>query len=344
MPEIREHPWVTQDGKDPLLSEEENCSHIVEEPTEHEISAAITSNMGRVLAVARAVKRFNRLLRRRRPELKDGILGHSPRYLEPPASLDKSQRDHHRPRSEDTYNRRPVEGALASEGVHHELHVTDSGNVTPRLMDSRPVSAQSDHDMEEADPDDSNTKRPRTTGAPTLKKAATIHATIDHPERHLADDENGRGHAHNPLLDTPFLNVGIGPGPASSDDESHDKDILSESPGAGEEGIFEKAYQEELDRIAANRGKSATMYLTRRVEHLSELKNREGIVNHTIGATTTGLAGIIAKAGRKLKAEEEEKARQSHGSGGQKGDGDNQEGTEEEHRKPDDQGPEQGSS
>lgn len=51
MDEVREHPWVTKGGTDPLLSKEENTSDLIEPPTKEELDAAITGNMGRLLVV-----------------------------------------------------------------------------------------------------------------------------------------------------------------------------------------------------------------------------------------------------------------------------------------------------
>lgn len=53
---------MTQDGRDPLLSEEENTADIVEPPTEEEMNSAITSNIGHVVAVVRRPLRFHCVL------------------------------------------------------------------------------------------------------------------------------------------------------------------------------------------------------------------------------------------------------------------------------------------
>lgn len=37
----QEHPWVTQDGKAPLITVDENCQSVVTEVTEEEIHNAI---------------------------------------------------------------------------------------------------------------------------------------------------------------------------------------------------------------------------------------------------------------------------------------------------------------
>ncbi|POS76670.1 calcium/calmodulin-dependent protein kinase kinase 2 [Diaporthe helianthi] len=62
MPEIREHPWVTRDGTDPLLAAEENCSELVEAPNELEVSHAFTRRMGHLLCVMKAITNFKSLL------------------------------------------------------------------------------------------------------------------------------------------------------------------------------------------------------------------------------------------------------------------------------------------
>ncbi|KAI0166144.1 Pkinase-domain-containing protein [Xylariaceae sp. FL1272] len=62
LPEIREHPWVTGNGSDPLLSEEENCSDPVETPNELEVNHAFTQKMDHLIYVLRAIKRFKGLV------------------------------------------------------------------------------------------------------------------------------------------------------------------------------------------------------------------------------------------------------------------------------------------
>lgn len=49
---VKEHPWVTKDGKDPLLSAEENTANLVEPPTEEEKNQAITGNLSNILVLA----------------------------------------------------------------------------------------------------------------------------------------------------------------------------------------------------------------------------------------------------------------------------------------------------
>ncbi|GFP53996.1 hypothetical protein ACSS6W_001633 [Trichoderma asperelloides] len=66
MAELREHPWVTKEGTDPLLSAEENCSDPIEPPNELELSRAFTRKMNHLLCVMKAIHRFRCSLARSR--------------------------------------------------------------------------------------------------------------------------------------------------------------------------------------------------------------------------------------------------------------------------------------
>ncbi|RFU77658.1 camkk meta kinase [Trichoderma arundinaceum] len=66
MAELREHPWVTKEGTDALLSAEENCANPVEPPNELELSRAFTRKMNHLLCVMKAIHRFRCSLARSR--------------------------------------------------------------------------------------------------------------------------------------------------------------------------------------------------------------------------------------------------------------------------------------
>ncbi|KAI1144582.1 Pkinase-domain-containing protein [Hypoxylon sp. FL0543] len=59
--EIRDHPWVTKGNTDPLLSEEENCSDMVEAPNALEVNHAFTRKMDHLACVLKAIHRFKSL-------------------------------------------------------------------------------------------------------------------------------------------------------------------------------------------------------------------------------------------------------------------------------------------
>lgn len=51
---LKVHPWVTKRGTDELLPTQDNVAVIVEPPTEEEVNAAITGNMGHLITVVSA--------------------------------------------------------------------------------------------------------------------------------------------------------------------------------------------------------------------------------------------------------------------------------------------------
>ncbi|CAG8515208.1 12441_t:CDS:10 [Ambispora leptoticha] len=62
MTELREHPWITEHGKVPMISTEENCTDLVTEITEQEYNSAI-KRIGSIFYVMDAVRRFKRASR-----------------------------------------------------------------------------------------------------------------------------------------------------------------------------------------------------------------------------------------------------------------------------------------
>jgi calcium/calmodulin-dependent protein kinase kinase 2 len=62
----QEHPWVTKQGTDTLLSAEENCANMVEPPNELEVNRAFTRKMNHLLCVMKAIHRFKTILAKHR--------------------------------------------------------------------------------------------------------------------------------------------------------------------------------------------------------------------------------------------------------------------------------------
>ncbi|KAK4520561.1 uncharacterized protein ATC70_006438 [Mucor velutinosus] len=59
MQDIRNHAWVTNNGQEPMVSEEDNCHSILSEITEEDIRGAITS-VRHIFTVMQAVAKFKR--------------------------------------------------------------------------------------------------------------------------------------------------------------------------------------------------------------------------------------------------------------------------------------------
>lgn len=252
---------MTRDGKDPLLSKEENCSNLVEPPTEKEKNHAITSNMGNLLVVMRAVKRFKRLLSRKRPHLMDSFFGRDSRVVTPPPSR-HSTPNRSESRSVDTHDRRPFEQALTREGIHRHIPINDEMEKLPAGMDR--IVKLSPH--------------PEGEGAPPVIYPSKSDSSRYTRGPDFNSDESGKGHAHDPLKDTLYLDIGSNADASEGHgDAAHP--ILSESPSAVDTNIYEQAYQEEMDRVLKQRGRSASLYLNRRVEHRDDLRSCSNILD-----------------------------------------------------------------
>jgi [calcium/calmodulin-dependent protein kinase] kinase len=265
---------VTQNGKDPLLPAEENCSDLVEPPTQKEMNHAITSNMGNLLVVMRAVKRFKRLLGRKRPHLMNSFFGRDSRIVAPPFTS-RSTPEAISSRSVDAFDRRPMEQALTREGVHRQIPIDDE-------MEKLPAGMIASHPRDEEGP---------SVIYPSKPQAPRDIRGLDFPS-----EESAKGHAHDPLKDTLYLDIGVDPdAPDGHGDIEHP--ILSESPSGVDTNIYEQAYQDEMDRVLQQRGRAASMYLNRRVEHRDDLRSYTSFLDQPKEAARAAGSRAASKLG-----------------------------------------------
>jgi [calcium/calmodulin-dependent protein kinase] kinase len=265
-----------------LLPAEENCANLVEPPTEKEMNHAITNNMGNLLVVMRAVKRFKRLISRKRPHLMDSFFGRESRIVTPPLSLPtRTQSDLSASRSVDAHDRRPLEQAITREGVHRTIPISDELEKLPAGMDR--ICKVSSH--------------PDGEGGPTVIYPSKSQVARDIRGAEFPSDESAKGHARDPLKDTLYLDIGVNPdAPDGHGDLEHP--ILSESPSGVETSIYEQAYQDELDRVLKQRGRDASMYLNRRVEHRDDLRSYASILDQpkeAVSKAASMLGGLISR-------------------------------------------------
>jgi [calcium/calmodulin-dependent protein kinase] kinase len=241
----------------------------------------------------RAVKRFKQLLFRRRPERLEGILGSASRIVQPPLSMRPSLL--RKSKSQDTDNRRPIESALTTEGVHHEIRIDDQNRRVSQKTDSlghAKPSLRADfgarRHQSSKSPTASGLNSPHSPGFPEGK---VIHDNMSHRAPPSSQSTTpglisssgpstptlGKGHAHNPLEDTLFLNIGTG---EDSVQPEEDGCIVSESPSNVDMNVYEAAYEEEVQRIIAQRKdqyRRPTLYLTRRVENVKSIRDSDCI-------------------------------------------------------------------
>ncbi|KAF3479779.1 CAMKK/META protein kinase [Arthroderma uncinatum] len=276
MPQIRDHPWVTKRGADPLLSEEENTATLVGPPTDEEMDSAITKNLGHALIVVKAVQKFKRLINDGSPLQMESILGEGEEahFVKPPLIMGEEEEEefsavlHHRSIKEHVYPRRPNQPKRPSQGTTEKpSHISLPSPNTVEVCQSPSPQYQT------------------TPRASSPTKSAGLEGT--------------RGHARDPLEEE-MLFLNIGPSNFSPDSEgsstqpnlAEDKIsissvtdgihippnplvadtpmIVSESPPAADYDIYETAYKEIIDRITnqsrERQSPTPKVYLNRRVE------------------------------------------------------------------------------
>ncbi|KUJ19870.1 BcCMK3, calcium/calmodulin-dependent protein kinase [Mollisia scopiformis] len=319
MSEVRKHPWVTKKGTDPLLSEEENIADLVEPPSEVEVNHAITAKMRNLIVLVReaistseslidrfstntskmkAVQKFKSKLDTKRPAALSGVLGQGIRTLTTATMDGHSDHGLHRSKSADLEDRRPIETALAAEGVHHDLDPPDVNQLRPmpNRLDSTTTIIQSEH----------------SSPTSTLKKQSTDDVSSSEPPVPgiLRQESGERGHAHDPLDEQPlFLGIGAGGDDTLSPPSP---DIVAESPTAAEFNIYDTAYQKEVERIRSAQGHQATVYLTRRVDKKKEYKADQNMINAPNAEEVKeslphqGFKGLLDKAREKSENGHEE--------------------------------------
>lgn len=186
-------------------------------------------------------------------------------------------------KSQDTDNRRPVESGLATEGVHHEIRIDDQNRKNPAKMDSMAYIKPGWRQPSKGPV----TSTPNSPGAPGLADAKVIHESMSYRSSPSSQGTTlpglvsssgpttpiGKGHAHDPLEDTLFLNIGTGEESLPQPEEGC---IVSESPSNVDMDVYEAAYEEEVQRIIAQRKdqyRRPTLYLTRRVDDVKSIRD-----------------------------------------------------------------------
>lgn len=218
------------------------------------------------MAVMKAVRRFKDLIARKRPYLMDSILGSESKLTAPPQPMRTA-------RSIDAHDRKPFEQALVAEGIHRDIDVNDDLQKLPLAVDNTSLGEPRLNSDGHAEDD---VRKP-----PPLRRNVTQAAGEEHhfhlPERSSTFPQTPTGHAHDPLEDQLFLNIGAG-GRSGRNSFDEGQLVVSESPPGVEENIYEQAYQDEMKRILDDRGKNAALYLNRRVDHREDLKRQFGVI------------------------------------------------------------------
>ena len=227
----------------------------------------------------KAVKKFKNVISHKRPSGIEGILGKDTRMVQPPLSMDRPEKPplYHKSRSVDVHDRRPFEQALVAEGVHRDVEVASLASAEKEVPDREDTAVTYSPTTPTKRPSDHDHGSSPSGHISSPKRDLHAHPQ-DHRPVHAATapipfDHHGKGQAHDPLSD--HLYLALGPGGSSAPPSPP---AVSESPPAADTNIYETAYHLELERIRAEQGRSATLFLNRRVEGREDYRNDEGLV------------------------------------------------------------------
>lgn len=280
---------MTKEGTDPLLSAEENCSDPIGPPNELEVSHAFTRRMSHLLCVMRAISNFKSLLSSRSRHS-------SPRLTLSPLDADPSSIRNLNNGFTPIWPRHKPKPSMDEQEL--EALKRDNEEHAARLLEERKrVLGQ----------------RGDTTDRPDAPAAAT--AGDD-------DDDDSRDRAP-PLHSAPLL-LGIGPGGPDSLAGPGDEQpcMVAESPTAADFNVYDRAYEEEVERIRRDGGADKpSVYMTR---HLGPSRDRvradEGMDVREGGEEDVAAAAVqkpIRFADLVAQAIRDTKARALDGEGGE---------------------------
>ncbi|OIW33417.1 Pkinase-domain-containing protein [Coniochaeta ligniaria NRRL 30616] len=202
MPELRQHPWVTRGGEDPMMSAEENCADPVDMPNALEVNHAFTRKIDHLFCVMKAIHKFKGLLAPKGP------------VARPHDSISRSK---------------------AKTAADHAAHIV---RERERFLKASPSGRQ------------------QSVGE--------------------------KGHAHDPTdVDPPFLGIGTGEQDAFASGDVPTADVLSDSPTAVHFNVYDRAFEEEVDKIKRStsrkgrQGTGTTLYLTKHLRDEKKFKTME---------------------------------------------------------------------
>ncbi|KAJ5963270.1 uncharacterized protein N7479_003146 [Penicillium vulpinum] len=252
---LREHPWVTKNGTDPLLSFEENTSQHITPPTEEEMNSAITTNMGHLMTVMKAVNKFKRLTDPNKPQspiqsnFGKSILGgdHDAYFVEPPMEMDPDEPFPVVGAASQTHDarglgasgrkviRRPFAGFRDDSGAFGS---SDSASFSSRPEHSPSSSKRPSGVFEPERKDSGSIRGGEFPAQPDASQESQSHSQGTSPHIPLSRASSGttkrslegtRGHARDPLEEEfPYLFIGPSTYTGSSSQEPADVEISDE--------------------------------------------------------------------------------------------------------------------
>ncbi|TPX09000.1 uncharacterized protein E0L32_009579 [Thyridium curvatum] len=243
MAELREHPWVTRRGSDPLLSAEQNCDDFIEAPNALEVNHAFTRRMSHLLCVMKAIQKFKSLLP---PKEERAARGSSPGGGGGSSSNKTSRQSTAQSKTDSEY----AERAAALVEARMKLLRTASGH------------------------EGSGGQRQQSSSSSSSPSQQDHHAAAGA----AADPRSSSASPQQPVL----LGIGTGSqhddfaAGARAGARAADDGAVSESPTAVDFDVYDQAYGAEVRRIRSQSRKTR-MYLTRHLQSKDSYRGDEDI-------------------------------------------------------------------
>ncbi|KAI3337180.1 Pkinase-domain-containing protein [Xylariaceae sp. AK1471] len=258
LPEIRNHPWVTKNGSDPLLSEEENCSDMVGTPNELELNHAFTRKMDHLLCVMKAIQRFKSLISYSRVT--------TPRISHMPGLLAKGLL---------------TKGLPAKEAKAEQPQSSSSSRQAPKTAESTEPARQKSVAEEAAELIEQRKAY--------LRSGSTLGVA--------GSEQEARGDTQTPdsTEKPPLLGIGTGGRDefSTSEPSAH---TVSESPIGIDFDVYDRAFETEVKRIRSDRKKHRTRtYMTKLVGE-KEMDKYVGDDNMIIEAGKSMVTNALASS------------------------------------------------
>ncbi|KAH7037650.1 kinase-like domain-containing protein [Microdochium trichocladiopsis] len=257
MTELREHPWVTNEGSDPLLSKEENCATLIEAPDEMEVNHAFTRKMSHMFYVMRAIHRFKCL-------------------------ISKSKASTPEPTTSRTFSSLGLPSRIVLPGVEKMKSLASGVLPTPQLLSPLSLSTPSDNNNNLNDNTTSGGKTVAEEAAELVRQRRAFlasqegasQAALSLPPAAAGTDTSVRT-PHQPKWPPPGLGIhtDLDDGHETlihGDASAQQQQFVSDSPTGIDfedlhgESIYDRAFSAEIKRIRSQKHKERSKtYLTR---------------------------------------------------------------------------------
>jgi [calcium/calmodulin-dependent protein kinase] kinase len=120
-----------------------------------------------------------------------------------------------------------------------------------------------------------------------LEASSTTVITATHSRQQSLGE---KGHAHDVTdVEAPFLGIGNGDQDAFAEGDIPTSNVLSDSPTAVHFNVYDRAFEEEVDKIkrstsgTARQGRSTTLYLTKHLRDEKKFRTMEDPEIHWVG-------------------------------------------------------------